>query len=135
MHGTFLDDTAEPETGFVVRPARAEEVLAVFGGGMRHMAATVNGRFIGMVSMRRIDGRLWGMLTILAKPDDLSDRFAVVNALRTELKKYREPIYVTQEFEAAQVLLRLLGFVQTPETMGHRHVWKWTPAKMKEQAA
>lgn len=135
MDGTFLDDTDEPERGFVVRPARPEEILAVFGGGMKHIAATMNGRFIGIMCLKRIDERLWGMLNVVAKPDDLGERFAIINAIRTEMKTYREPIYVTQEFPAAQVLLRLLGFVQTTETMGHRHVWKWTPANLKEQAA
>lgn len=134
--GTWLDDDEPAETGFVVRRARAEEILAVFGAGMTHMAATIDGTFVGMVSMKRIDGRLWAMLTVVRKPDDLGNRFGIVNALRTELKRYAEPVYVTQEFEAAKVLLRLLGFKPTEERMSERIVWKWVPpAAAMEKAA
>ncbi len=95
--GTWLDDDEPSEKGFVVRPARPHEILAIFGAGMEHMAATVDGELVGIVSMKRMDGRLWAMLSIAAKPDSLWRQTAVVSAMRRNLRKHNEPVWAVQE--------------------------------------
>jgi hypothetical protein len=124
----WLDEDVEPVLkGFATRPAHAAEILQVFGASMEHSVGLVDGIPVGMVSLKRFDNRLWAMLTMLKAPDETWYRMQIVQALRKEMKRLAEPVWVVQDGEQAAKLLKLVGLNPTDETMGHRRVWMWAP--------
>ena len=88
----WLDDDPPPrEEGFVVRKATPGEILQAFGAAMTHIVGVANGLPVAMVSLKRLDARLWGMLTMMHPPAH-KDRFAIVRELRRGLRDLGEDL-------------------------------------------
>lgn len=128
----WLDDDAPlREEGFVVRKATAGEVLAIYGAGLTNIVGTFDGQPVAMVSLYRMEERLWAMMSLM-RPPPLKARVSIVRELRKGLRGIGEPVWVAAQTEASERLLRLVGLIPTAETMGvradgsARRVWQWT---------
>lgn len=127
------DDTPPPKAGFVVRKATPGEVLAVYGAGMTNIVGAFDGQPMAMVSMYRMEGRLWAMMSMMAPPPAKA-RISIVRELRKGLRDLGEPVWIVAQNSQAGRLLELIGLIPTAETMGMRAdgtargVWQWTSA-------
>jgi hypothetical protein len=112
-----------------VRPATAQEIVAVYAGDARHVAGTVAGRTVAVIGFTRVEGRLWGIYHVM---DDVGETAPsgwarLFYAFRRELRAHAEPVRVLARDRAAGRVLRLLGLRPAGETYVGKDVWIWTP--------
>jgi hypothetical protein len=124
-----LRDAAGPQGSrrAVIRPATDAEVAAIYRSErVEHIVGTVHGRAVAYIAFKTVEGRRWGMFGMLADAEPRV-RVALFYAFRRRLGCETQPVHVVAGSPAAARLLRLLGFVETPQAAAGRAVWRWTP--------
>ncbi len=116
--------------GVEIREPTAIELAAIYGGAEHHVGA-VDGRLLGWISFRIVDGRLWGMFGMTDPTATAQQKREMFYAFRKLFQIKTCPVYFAAQDEAAERLMRLGGLQPSGESIAGKAVWMWCPETRK----
>lgn len=115
-------------SAIVLREPTLEEIGAIHAFETDYTLATMDGKPVAWIAFRQVEDRRWGMFGIVAEAGPEVWR-KVFFKFRQPLEKHEQPVFVVCRDEAAERLLKLLGFEPTAEISAGKEIWIWKPPR------
>ena len=110
-----------------IREPTALELAAIYGGAEHHVGV-VDGRVLGWISFRLVEGRMWGLFGMIDPTATAQQKRCMFYAFRKLFQTKDHPVYFAAQDKAAERLLRLGGLRPTGQSYAGKDVWIWIPA-------